>query len=285
VHVSETELTCETPNFERFGASSCVVQLTISGGDLTTTFAPFSFFMNTRAYMSLCYGPAIQENCAVGSPAEFIIQARNDNAENRQSGNDNFIVKVQTVDEEPVDIQAEVIDRGDGSYFVSYTCEEPADCKVSVMFKDDKGKMVAVRGSPYTVNFSKNVKQENNTINGPSMPKLVQKQIEQLQTFMKETSEGAKVKGKDLTDLKTLIAVKDKVEIVKNEEGSVTLKLDQLDESIKLLQQTNSIKDKDAKATKKLFDEWNGLKKLAKDVKKEITPLVDKETKSVSTAV
>lgn len=33
------------------------------------------------------------------------------------------------------------------------------------------------------------------------------------------------------------------------------------------------------KQTRKLFDEFNGLKKLAKDVKKEIAPLVDKESK------
>jgi len=102
---------------------------------------------------------------------------------------------------------------------------------------------------------------------------------------MKETTDGAKIKGKDLNDLKVLIGVKDKIEIVKNESNAITLKLDQLDESIKLLEQSNQIKDKDKKATKKLFDEWNGLKKLAKDVNKEITPLVEKESKSVSTAV
>jgi dynein heavy chain len=90
IHVSETELTCETPNFDKFGACNAVVQLTISGGDLTTTFAPFSYFMNTRAYMSLCYGPAIQDACCAGAPAEFIIQARNDSAENRTSGHDDF---------------------------------------------------------------------------------------------------------------------------------------------------------------------------------------------------
>jgi hypothetical protein len=185
--------------------------------------------------MSLCYGPAIQDNCAIGAPAEFVIQARNDNAENRTSGNDNFVVKVTTNEEEPREIEATVTDRADGSYFVSYTCDEPVECKVTVMFKDDKGKMVAVRGSPYSVNFSADVPPANNAINGPSMPKLVTKQIETLQQFMKETNEGAKVKGKDLTDLRTLIAVKDKVETVHNEQESVTLKLDQLEESIKML--------------------------------------------------
>ena len=48
---------------------------------------------------------------------------------------------------------------------MSYTCEEEIDCKVSVQLKDDKGKMVAVRGSPYLVNFSKKIEAENNIVN------------------------------------------------------------------------------------------------------------------------
>ena len=48
---------------------------------------------------------------------------------------------------------------------MSYTCEEETDYKVTVQFKDEKGKMVAVRGSPYTVNFSNNIETENNSVN------------------------------------------------------------------------------------------------------------------------
>ena len=59
VYVSETELTCVTPNFEKFGACKATVKVTISGGYLTTTFVPFSYTLNTRACMSLCYGPGI----------------------------------------------------------------------------------------------------------------------------------------------------------------------------------------------------------------------------------
>ena len=57
------------------------------------------------------------------------------------------------------------------------------------------------------------------------------------------------------------------------------LNLDQLDETLKFLQINNISKDKEIKQTKKLFDEWTSLKKLAKDVKKEIAPLVDGESK------
>lgn len=61
--------------------------------------------------------------------------------------------------------------------------------------------------------------------------------------------------------------------------------LDQLDESLKFLSANNISKDKEMKQTKKLFDEWASLKKLARDVKKEIAPLVDAESKRNSQTI
>ena len=58
---------------------------------------------------------------------------------------------------------------------MNYTCEEEVNCRVTVQLKDDKGRMVAVRGSPYTVKVSKNIETEKNSVKGPSMLKLVQK--------------------------------------------------------------------------------------------------------------
>jgi dynein heavy chain len=94
VYVSETEISCITPSFEQFGPKEGIVQLSIQGGDLTTTFANFTYFMNTRAYKSLAYGAGLLQDCCIGTPVEFIIQARNDLGENRKSGRDHFIVKI-----------------------------------------------------------------------------------------------------------------------------------------------------------------------------------------------
>lgn len=88
--ISETEVQCLTPNYEQFGPKDAIVQLSIQGGDLTTTWCPFTYFMNTRAYKSLAYGPGLLHESAVGHPTEFIIQARNELGENRKSGRDNF---------------------------------------------------------------------------------------------------------------------------------------------------------------------------------------------------
>jgi len=91
---NETTITAETPSFEAFGPKECTVQLQINGGDLTTTYVSFSYFMNTRAFKSLCYGPGLLDDQAINHPTEFIIQARNDLGENRTSGRDQFQVKI-----------------------------------------------------------------------------------------------------------------------------------------------------------------------------------------------
>jgi len=40
---------------------------------LTTTWSTFSYFMNTRAYKSLAYGPGLLPEGAVGHETEFVI--------------------------------------------------------------------------------------------------------------------------------------------------------------------------------------------------------------------
>jgi hypothetical protein len=128
--------------------------------------------------MSLCYGPGVQEQNAVGAQVEFVIQARNDHAENRQSGRDEFQVKIQTTDEEPMDIECQIEDRDDGSYLVTYQVDDACEVEVSCLFRDDKGKLVPVRGSPYKATFADGVNPNVNNIVGPGMPKHVLAKIE-----------------------------------------------------------------------------------------------------------
>lgn len=105
--ISETELSCITPNFEQFGPKECVMQLCIGNGDLTTTWIPFQYFLNTRAAKSLAYGPGILKNLCAGTPVEFVIVARNDLNENRTSGRDNFKVKIKKEIPKPNDYDKE----------------------------------------------------------------------------------------------------------------------------------------------------------------------------------
>ena len=102
---------------------------------------------------------------------------------------------------------------------------------------------------------------------------------------MKETQAGASVKDKDIDDVKVLIGVKDSMESIFLQNDQTTLVLDQLDESLKFLAGNGINKEKEAKQTKKLFDEWASLKKLAKEVKKEIAKKVDDQSKTNKFAI
>jgi hypothetical protein len=66
----------------------------MAGDDLTTTWIPFSYYLNTRAHKSLAYGPGLLKDVKPGEPVEFMIVARNDLGENRTSGRDIFEVTV-----------------------------------------------------------------------------------------------------------------------------------------------------------------------------------------------
>ena len=279
---SDTELVAYTPDFGDRG-NVAIVQLSFASDDLTTTYCQFNFFLDTKAEKSLCYGPGLLQDCAINEPVEFIIQARNENDENRSSGRDNFQVTIKTDEENPEEIVPEIVDADDGKYYVKYSCPKECDVNIKVAYqtKDDKNQDIwkTLRGAPYKASFNAQAEAKNNHLTGPAMVKNAQKQIEALQSFMKDTSAGAKTSDKDLTDVKTLIGVKDCMEQVFLQKDQKTLLLDQLDESLKFLQSHGISKDKEMKQTKKLFDEWASLNKLAKDVKKEIAPMVDNESK------
>lgn len=84
-------------------------------------------------------------------------------------------------------------------------------------------------------------------------------------------------KDKDLSDVKTLLAVKEKVDLTFKNTELITLQIDQLDESLRLFQAHKQAKDSQIKSLAKLNKEWTDLKKIAKDVKKEIQPLISQE--------
>ena len=241
VFVSETEVTAVTPNYETFGPKDAVVQLSVSGNDLTTTWVPFSFFMNTRAMKSLVFGLGILKEQAVGEPIEFVIQARNDNGENRKSGRDGFSVSIKTTEKK--EIPCEITDMENGQYFVKYMVDTECEVIIEVTFLDDKGKIVPVRGSPYAATFVEGLKPEMNHTFGPCLPKCTSKAIEQVSSWMKETSNAANIKDKNLEDIKVLISVVDAVKQVNDQNDSMMLQLDQLEETLSLLMTHNMAKE------------------------------------------
>ena len=276
--LSDTELTAVTPDFGDKG-NVAIVQLSFSNDDLTTTYQEFNFFLDTKAEKSLCYGPGLLTDCAINEPVEFLIQARNELEENRTSGRDNFSISIKTIEDQPQEIEAEITDADDGKYYVKYQMDREVEVDIVVSYMNNKQKWQPINGSPYQASFSASADPKNNHLTGPALVKNAQKKIEQLQSFIKETQQGATIKDKDLSDVKTLISVKANVETVYQQNDKTALILDQLSESLTFLQSHGISKDKEMKNTSKLRNDWTSLKKLSKDVKKEIAPLCDAESK------
>lgn len=164
---------------------------------MTTTWCPFTYFMNTRAYKSLAYGPGLLHEGSVGHPTEFIIQARNELGENRKSGRDNFQVRILKIGDNS-EIPCALTDKDNGSYSVKYEVPEECDAKIEILFEDDKGKMVHIRGSPYKASFKAAAAANANNLTGPAMVKYISSGLEELHTFIVETTKGAQTKDKNI---------------------------------------------------------------------------------------
>jgi len=175
------------------------------------------------------------------------------------------------------EIPNQLHDKDNGSYEVKYQVEEECEVKIDIFFQDDKGKMVPLRGSPYRASFSAKSAAGVNNITGPAMEKHLKSGLDELHNFIVETTKGAQTKDKNINDVKTLISVKDYVDSVYNKNDEIILKLDCLEEALRMFADKGHPKDGQVKQSKKLVDEFNNLKKLAKDIRKEITPLVQGE--------
>jgi dynein heavy chain len=270
--VSETEIICMTPSFESFGkkAHEAVMQVQIGSGDFTTTWIPFNYFLNTRAANSLAYGPGLLEDVAPGTPVEFLVQARNDENKNRQSGRDKFEVRIRKIrdkaeavveEEEPAEeeeeldedgepivrekvqvransaddkIDCEVVDTDQGFYKCKYVMPDEGKVRVEVLFEDDKQNMVHIRGSPYKASFNSAAKPAENTMTGGALERHVKAEIQRLQDYMTLTKKDVNTKDKDMKDVKQLLGVKETVEGIVNNSDKTTLSIDQLDEALLL---------------------------------------------------
>lgn len=156
--------------------------------------------------------------------------------ENRRSGRDHFEVRITRLGEEPKQIPCEFFDPDNGSYSVKYLVEEECEVKVDILFEDDNKKLVPIRGSPYRATFNAKSQPQVNNLTGPAMNKYLQSGLEEIHQFISETTKGATTKDKNMVDTKLLISVKDNVDSVFNLKDEIVLKLDCLDESLKMFQ-------------------------------------------------
>lgn len=287
--IDENTMTCVTPNFEQFGPKGCIMQLLIGNGDLTTTWIPFQYFLDTKSAKSLVYGPGVLKENLAGTETEFVIVGRNELNENRTSGRDTFIVKIKKELPKPADYDEEangpyktkydsrevpVIDNEDGTYKVKYTVEEESEVEVhvSLMVKEEPQ---SIRGSPYVASFNTTAKPSDNTLVGALMQAHFKQEMNDLADYMSKKEKSIATKGKDLQDVPVLLTIKEEIEDVFKNEGKTTLKIDQLEESSKMFGAAVPKVKVDSSKFGKIVTNWNNVKNNAKGTKKTIAPIVE----------
>lgn len=122
--------------------------------------------------------------------------------------------------------ECKVIDNQNGTYKVEYQMDEECDIEVIVLFEDDKGAMVPIRGSPYKSSFVSTAKAIDNTMSGPLMQSNFKEEVSNLSDYMSKKDKAISLKGKNVEEVATLLGVKEQIEDVFNNEGATTLKID-----------------------------------------------------------
>ena len=94
----ENLIECETPSFESFGPRKCEIRVTCGRYDLTITSAEFTYYLNTKADQTICFGPGLLDENYTESDAMFLIQSRNAEGVNRTTGSDEFKINIKRLD-------------------------------------------------------------------------------------------------------------------------------------------------------------------------------------------
>lgn len=93
--------------------------------------------------------------------------------------------------------------------------------------------------------------------------------------YMNKKDKSIATKGKDLQEVPVLLTIKEEIEDVFKNEGKTTLKIDQLDESIKMFSAAVPKVKVDSSKFGKILTNWNNVKNNSKATKKTIAPIVE----------
>ena len=155
--VDEHTLTCQTPNFEDFGALEVNLRVNINDEGWTVNKLKFRYFANTSA-RTASRGPGVNSDVTgvYGVEIPFFICAKDTCNSKRTSGDDEFIVEVTNADD-PKAPQGSVrlVDFDNGTHEVFYTVPTPGRYRIDVGYDDlgEPQEIIPIRGSPFYMNF------------------------------------------------------------------------------------------------------------------------------------
>eukprot|EP00940_MAST-03C_sp_MAST-3C-sp2_P002569 g2569.t1 len=211
--LSDSELLCTLPNFEKSGPTEVQVRVSIKGDSFTTTHQSFRFFQVTDANQCVAFGPALINGGASGCVTLFHIVAVDKDGKVRTSGGDEFDVHITKPD--GGSLPCKFVDSNTGDYVVTFEPAEEGEYLVDVAFKGTfHGVEGPLRGSPFKVTFEDHGRTECNRMDGPLVTGHLRDRIGELSKFAAVTLEGVS-KKLDRDDFEGLVRMKEHLRNVK----------------------------------------------------------------------
>eukprot|EP01032_Pedospumella_encystans_P015170 gene15170-17374_t len=237
VFVSQSKITCISPNASKFPPGEVDVRISLEGDSFTTTFQRFSYFSVTNASTCIMYGPGILNGCAIAEEVSFVIQARDDYGNNRTTGGDEFAVSITMHDDgedsEPIRVAGILTeDLHNGKYLITYIAKYEGKYTVNVDFMGTfGGKAGPLRGSGLEISFNKTAPRENNLMSGDLVIKSLREDIKNLQEFTDQMSKNVLVRVRDDSwsseeQINVLMRIKESLMIIESKADATTLLVD-----------------------------------------------------------
>eukprot|EP00966_Prymnesium_polylepis_P100794 2334528-Prymnesium_polylepis.1 len=128
-YVSETEITCKSPDFTKFGAIDVIVRVSIGGDPYTVSEVYYNYYANTKAIKCMAFGPGlITAPKLAGQKHTFLLQAKDLGGKRRSTGLDPIELKLENAKGVMVQPDAiEVEDLLNGMYRISYAVPSAGD--------------------------------------------------------------------------------------------------------------------------------------------------------------
>ena len=132
--------------------------------------------------------------------------------------------------------------------------------KIHIFYNNENNEHQEIRGSPFFAWHKSGVPAKNNEINGPSMLNNMSNQIKDIENFIQKSKSDINIKNRNISeDVKELRYVKESLVSVQSKKSEYLLRLDMIEQCLRMYKDLGMTKDEDLKKTVAAKENWNNL--------------------------
>jgi dynein heavy chain len=265
--LSDTQISFDTANFEKFGTGYVEVRVGVGGKSLTNSSAGFTYFSVTSCDSTVCFGPGVLPGCVAVHNVSFVIQAKDTMGLDRTTGLDEYTIEVsrmvmkrdKLVPEPIPDFPYEIKDGLDGTYTAKFAYPEGGKYEVSVKFL---GTFMGKAGDAL-----------QNEPTGPLIMEYIRKQVKYTKDYSATCMKSLK-KTIPKEEVSALIKVKEVINDSEAQRKTIELNLDNCRSALNYFKAKGAQMDKMLDALEFSTTAWNDVTKQVAVTTTNIVPLV-----------